>query len=60
MCSKQYGDKNAERKVIDKWVENARVVDSMLIRGHHFCGNWPALSDMRSFKTSAQPIKKAL
>ena len=29
---KQYGDKTAEQKVIDKRVENARVVNSMLIR----------------------------
>jgi hypothetical protein len=30
---KQYGDKNAEQKVIDKRVENVRVVGSMLTRG---------------------------
>jgi len=29
---KQYGDKNAEQKVIDKRVENVHVVSSMLIR----------------------------
>jgi hypothetical protein len=29
---KQYGDKNAEQKVIDKRVENVRIVNSMLIR----------------------------
>jgi hypothetical protein len=29
---KKYGDKSAEQKVIDKRVENARVVSSMLIR----------------------------
>ena len=29
---KQYGDKTAEQKVIDKRVENVRVVNSMLIR----------------------------
>jgi hypothetical protein len=29
---KQYGDKNAEQKVIDKRVENVRMVNSMLIR----------------------------
>ncbi|QNI33455.1 hypothetical protein H7849_05765 [Alloacidobacterium dinghuense] len=29
---KQYGDKSAEQKVIDKRVENARVVSSMLLR----------------------------
>ena len=29
---KQYGDKTAEQKVIDKRVENVRVVSSMLIR----------------------------
>jgi hypothetical protein len=29
---KQYGDKNAEQKVIDKRVENVRVVGSMLTR----------------------------
>jgi hypothetical protein len=29
---KQYGDKTAEQKVIDKRVENARVVSSMLLR----------------------------
>jgi len=29
---KQYGDKNSEQKVIDKRVENARVVSSSLIR----------------------------
>jgi hypothetical protein len=30
---KQYGDKEAEQKVIDKRVENARVVTSSLLRG---------------------------
>ena len=30
---KQYGDQAAEQKVIDKRVENARVVNSFLIRG---------------------------
>jgi hypothetical protein len=30
---KQYGDKEAEQKVIDKRVENARVVTSALTRG---------------------------
>ena len=30
---KQYGDKEAEQKVIDKRVENARVVTSVLTRG---------------------------
>jgi hypothetical protein len=30
---KQYGDKNAEQKVIDKRVENVRIVGSMLTRG---------------------------
>jgi hypothetical protein len=30
---KQYGDKNSEQKVIDKRVENVRVVGSMLTRG---------------------------
>jgi hypothetical protein len=30
---KQYGDKSAEQQVIDKRVENARVVGSMLTRG---------------------------
>ena len=29
---KQYGDRTAEQKVIDKRVENARVVSSMLLR----------------------------
>ena len=29
---KQYGDKNAEQNVIDKRVENVRIVNSMLIR----------------------------
>jgi hypothetical protein len=29
---KQYGDKNAEQKVIDKRVENAHVVSSYLLR----------------------------
>ncbi|MGC1297899.1 MAG: hypothetical protein WA869_22940 [Alloacidobacterium sp.] len=29
---KKYGDKTAEQKVIDKRVENARVVSSMLVR----------------------------
>lgn len=29
---KKYGDKSAEQKVIDKRVENARVVSSMLLR----------------------------
>ena len=29
---KQYGDKSAEQKVIDKRVENVRIVSSMLIR----------------------------
>jgi hypothetical protein len=29
---KQYGDKSAEQKVIDKRVENVRVVNSMLLR----------------------------
>jgi hypothetical protein len=30
---KQYGDKSAEQKVIDKRVENVRIVGSMLTRG---------------------------
>jgi hypothetical protein len=30
---KQYGDKNSEQKVIDKRVDNARVVASVLTRG---------------------------
>jgi hypothetical protein len=30
---KQYGDKESEQKVIDKRVENARVVSSSLLRG---------------------------
>jgi hypothetical protein len=29
---KQYGNKTAEQKVIDKRVENVRVVNSMLVR----------------------------
>jgi hypothetical protein len=29
---KQYGDKSAEQKVIDKRVENVRIVSSMLVR----------------------------
>lgn len=29
---KQYGDKTAEQKVVDKRVENVRVVSSMLVR----------------------------
>ena len=29
---KHYSDKNAEEKVIDKRVENVRIVNSMLIR----------------------------
>ena len=30
---KQYGSESAEQKVIDKRVENARVVSSYLLRG---------------------------
>ena len=32
---KQYGDKTAEQKVIEKRVENVRVVNSMLDSRHH-------------------------